>query len=241
MQTIFPKGQQIISQLPHSAGLTPNQKKKRRQKLSKLYKRKQNSAERSQLADVHPAEATPASPTFIAPTDSIAVDTAEGPDRRAEFSHSHGSVCAAPAGAAPDQPLLKRPRRASSQEDAGLATAYNLAAPSESAASADAGAAHREPSGATEPAPLILEGKNGKRVFVYGNYHRYYGYRLGQSFSMDPRLALFERSWFANKRCMDVGCNEGLVTLAIVTRFGSRSMVGVDIDEHLVKKACRQV
>lgn len=27
-----------------------------------------------------------------------------------------------------------------------------------------------------------------RRVFVYGNYHRYYGYRLGQAFSEDPRL-----------------------------------------------------
>jgi 7SK snRNA methylphosphate capping enzyme len=57
-------------------------------------------------------------------------------------------------------------------------------------------------------------------------------------FSEDPRLALLERSWFTGKRCMDVGCNEGLVTLGIAMKFGSRSMVGVDIDEHLIKRAC---
>ena len=57
-----------------------------------------------------------------------------------------------------------------------------------------------------------------RRVYVYGNYHRYYGYRLGQAFGEDPRLALFERRWFANRRCLDVGCNEGVVTLALATR-----------------------
>ena len=81
-------------------------------------------------------------------------------------------------------------------------------------------------------------GPNGMRVFIHGNYHRYYGYRLGQAFSEDPRLGLLERNWFAGKRCMDVGCNEGLVTLGISMKFGARSMIGVDLDEHLIKRAC---
>lgn len=81
-------------------------------------------------------------------------------------------------------------------------------------------------------------GPNGQRVYIFGNYHRYYGYRLGQAFVEDPRLTLLERSWFAGKRCMDIGCNEGLITLALATRYGTRSMVGVDIDEHLIRRAC---
>ncbi|KAL4528871.1 hypothetical protein Ndes2437A_g03404 [Nannochloris sp. 'desiccata'] len=92
------------------------------------------------------------------------------------------------------------------------------------------------------PAPSLdlvaPTGPNGTRVYLHGNYHRYYGYRLGQEFSEDPRLALLERPWFSSKRCMDVGCNEGLVTLGIAMKFGSRSMIGVDIDEHLIKRAC---
>jgi len=92
------------------------------------------------------------------------------------------------------------------------------------------------------PAPpldvVAPTGPNGMRVYLHGNYHRYYGYRLGQEFSEDPRLALLERPWFSGKRCMDVGCNEGLVTLGIAMKFGSRSMIGVDIDEHLIKRAC---
>lgn len=50
---------------------------------------------------------------------------------------------------------------------------------------------------------------------------------------------VFERRWFARRRCLDVGCNEGLLTLALATRFSPRSMLGVDIDSGLVGKACR--
>ena len=50
---------------------------------------------------------------------------------------------------------------------------------------------------------------------------------------------MFERKWFARRRCLDVGCNEGLVTLALAQKYHPRSMMGVDIDAALVAKACR--
>lgn len=94
-----------------------------------------------------------------------------------------------------------------------------------------------------------------RRTYVHGNYHRYYGYRFfgtlpagepdnaaaaqDQQQPEDPRLAAFERKWFARRRCLDVGCNEGVVTLALVQRFCTRSMLGVDIDGVLVAKANR--
>ncbi|KAI7835533.1 hypothetical protein COHA_010579, partial [Chlorella ohadii] len=97
-----------------------------------------------------------------------------------------------------------------------------------------------------------------QQPYVHGNYHRYYGYRYfsngaGSSASAssggpeqgwqfeDPRLAVFERRWFARRRCLDVGCNEGLLTLALAARFGPRSMLGVDIDSGLIGKACRHL
>lgn len=73
------------------------------------------------------------------------------------------------------------------------------------------------------PAPVgPMPGKKGGPTFIYGNYHRYYGYRIGREFSEDPRLALFDREWFTGRRCLDVGCNEGLVTLGVAAKFHTR-------------------
>ncbi|GAQ79636.1 hypothetical protein KFL_000340380 [Klebsormidium nitens] len=76
-----------------------------------------------------------------------------------------------------------------------------------------------------------------KKVFPYGNYNRYYGYRFAKTLSEDPRLSLFQKEWFQGKACLDVGCNEGYVTIAVAQKFECGSMVGVDIDGSLVAKA----
>lgn len=55
----------------------------------------------------------------------------------------------------------------------------------------------------------------------------------------DPRLGLMRRSWFEGKKCLDVGCNEGHLTIAIVRSFRPRRMVGIDIDSYLVQLAKR--
>lgn len=55
----------------------------------------------------------------------------------------------------------------------------------------------------------------------------------------DPRLGLLRRSWFEGKKCLDVGCNEGHLTIAIVRSFRPRRMVGIDIDSYLVQLAKR--
>lgn len=81
--------------------------------------------------------------------------------------------------------------------------------------------------------------KRQKRIFIHGNYNRYYGYRLGSQLEEDPRLQVLDRRWFHGKRCLDIGCNEGVITLAAVQRFAPLSMLGVDIDESLIKTACR--
>lgn len=31
----------------------------------------------------------------------------------------------------------------------------------------------------------------------------------------DPRLAVFKKEWFEGKDCLDIGCNQGIVTIAI--------------------------
>ena len=52
---------------------------------------------------------------------------------------------------------------------------------------------------------------NAKRQYAYvstGSYHDYYK----RNVDGHNRLDYFEKEWFTNKRCLDVGCNEGLLT-----------------------------
>ncbi len=58
-------------------------------------------------------------------------------------------------------------------------------------------------------------------------------------FDDDARLALLDAAWFAGRHMLDVGCNEGLVTLAAAAKWGCASATGVDIDPVLIGKACR--
>ena len=104
--------------------------------------------------------------------------------------------------------------------------------------------------------------------FRYGNYHRcsfnnsaplhpmscknarlshslilcrYYGYRVTQDFEEDPRLQHLDQQWFAGKSMIDIGCNDGLLTMSLACKFGCQSVMGVDIDSQLISKACRSL
>lgn len=44
-------------------------------------------------------------------------------------------------------------------------------------------------------------------------------------------------AWLKGARVLDIGCNEGLVTLAIAAQHGARSVKGVDLDAGLVRRA----
>ncbi|KAG8387535.1 hypothetical protein BUALT_Bualt02G0031100 [Buddleja alternifolia] len=55
-------------------------------------------------------------------------------------------------------------------------------------------------------------------------------YQVGQDLEEDPRLKVMKREWFEGKDCLDIGCNSGLITIAIAKKFGCRSILGVDID-----------
>lgn len=79
--------------------------------------------------------------------------------------------------------------------------------------------------------------KNRKEVAVFGNYRNYYGYRVGQDLDEDPRLKVMKREWFERKDCLDIGCNSGLITMAIAKKFGCQSILGVDIDGARIEDA----
>nr|XP_010924565.2 probable RNA methyltransferase At5g51130 [Elaeis guineensis] len=76
-----------------------------------------------------------------------------------------------------------------------------------------------------------------KQVFIYGNYKNYYGYRIDRNQKEDPRLAVMRREWFEGKDCLDIGCNQGLITIEIAKKFFCRSILGIDIDAGLIEAA----
>lgn len=73
-----------------------------------------------------------------------------------------------------------------------------------------------------------------KPKFQYGNYNRYYGYRLEGS---DPRFRFFDPDWFRGKDVLDIGCNVGEVTMSIARDMAPKSIFGLDIDNMLISKA----
>lgn len=77
--------------------------------------------------------------------------------------------------------------------------------------------------------------RNTDKTYRYGNYDRYYGYRVGASME-DHRLAAMREEWFRGKRVCDVGCNDGLFSLSLARAFSPRSMLCVDIDADLVDR-----
>ncbi|ORZ03311.1 Bicoid-interacting protein 3-domain-containing protein [Syncephalastrum racemosum] len=77
---------------------------------------------------------------------------------------------------------------------------------------------------------------------LYGNYRGYYRSRRGEhQGTLDPRLTGLGderlRDLFRNKRVLDIGCNEGKVSLDIAITQHPSYILGVDLDDILVHKA----
>ncbi|MFH4977327.1 hypothetical protein AB6A40_004036 [Gnathostoma spinigerum] len=86
----------------------------------------------------------------------------------------------------------------------------------------------------------IKKAKMNER-FRFGNFDRYYGCRLETGCSRDPRLVVMKKEWFEMKSVLDIGCNAGYVTLSIAKDFEPRRIVGIDIDDHLVGVARKNI
>eukprot|EP00188_Purpureofilum_apyrenoidigerum_P005914 Plantae.Rhodophyta-Purpureofilum_apyrenoidigerum.ctg830.p1 GENE.Plantae.Rhodophyta-Purpureofilum_apyrenoidigerum.ctg830~~Plantae.Rhodophyta-Purpureofilum_apyrenoidigerum.ctg830.p1 ORF type:complete len:322 (-),score=79.55 Plantae.Rhodophyta-Purpureofilum_apyrenoidigerum.ctg830:540-1505(-) len=72
---------------------------------------------------------------------------------------------------------------------------------------------------------------------LFGNYEGYRKRRTGGIEEVDDRIDLFKREWFEGKDVVDLGCNEGAMTLAVARRFAPKNVLGVDIDDGLIRKA----
>lgn len=43
--------------------------------------------------------------------------------------------------------------------------------------------------------------------------------QIGQDLEEDPRLKAMKKEWFEGKDCLDIGCNSGVITIAIGKSF----------------------
>ncbi|KAH8977660.1 hypothetical protein EDB86DRAFT_2817124, partial [Lactarius hatsudake] len=78
---------------------------------------------------------------------------------------------------------------------------------------------------------------------THGNYYNYHGYRYHRPGGHDSHLALLPHDLLTDARVLDVGCNGGWVSCKIGASFTSFSIVrvvGVDIDDALVRTAWRR-
>jgi 7SK snRNA methylphosphate capping enzyme len=64
------------------------------------------------------------------------------------------------------------------------------------------------------PVTLVRE----HEPFRFGNYKKYYTLRYEKRWN-DPRLSVLSKEYFHNKRVLDIGCNDGTLTLLIAMRY----------------------
>ncbi|KAL7676092.1 hypothetical protein ACOME3_002348 [Neoechinorhynchus agilis] len=81
--------------------------------------------------------------------------------------------------------------------------------------------------------PKSVNKKRNK--YEFGNYPRYYGYRNEKQ--EDPRLRVFNSEIFEDKDVLDIGCNSGLLTIAIAKIYKPRCITGIDMDRKLISMA----
>lgn len=95
---------------------------------------------------------------------------------------------------------------------------------------------------ATQNGSSKTNGAKPKTKFIYGNYNGYYGYRLEKNIE-DVRLTALTNyaDLFNGKELLDIGCNDGSLTIALAKRLSINFIVGIDIDAKLIARARNNV
>lgn len=68
----------------------------------------------------------------------------------------------------------------------------------------------------------------------HGNYKAYYRKR---GFDTSERISSFDVEWFRGNKCIDIGCNEGAVTLQMAQTFHPDHIIGIDLDPRMIDAA----
>lgn len=72
--------------------------------------------------------------------------------------------------------------------------------------------------------------------FNFGNFERFY-YNKFLSIFNDERMKYFDMEMFKDKKCLDIGCNNGILTILIALNFQPKKIEGIDIEFKMIKKA----
>jgi len=75
---------------------------------------------------------------------------------------------------------------------------------------------------------------------LFGNYTGYYKKRLLNYWS-DPRIDLIKEKYIKDKKCLDIGCNEGQFTILLAKKYKPLQIIGCDIDFSLIFKAVQNL
>ena len=59
--------------------------------------------------------------------------------------------------------------------------------------------------------------------------------------AIDARLERMPSHFFEGKDVVDIGCNEGVISLSLACKFAPKSMLGIDIDGALIGRARRNL
>lgn len=137
-------------------------------------------------------------------------------------------------------PVIISKKRTFDQLDEGLPS--NSEVPLKIAKTSDSLCITSKHENATNPKSNVgnkkckVEKSAHSKVFKFGNYNRYYGYRNPER-DEDKRLALMDLDWFSGKDVLDIGCNIGNITLDIAKKYCPNRIVGIDIDRNLIFNA----
>lgn len=78
------------------------------------------------------------------------------------------------------------------------------------------------------------------KEYIFGNYPSFYYKRYLEAIKeKDEKLSILKPEWFEGKNVLDLGCNEGVLTLLIAEHFKPKSIEGIDIDYRLIKNAIK--
>ncbi|CAD5229631.1 unnamed protein product [Bursaphelenchus okinawaensis] len=91
----------------------------------------------------------------------------------------------------------------------------------------------------TDEAERKIHRRNMKRRYKYGNFN--YFHRTLHPFYTDGRTTFMCEDWFTGKNVLDIGCNAGNLTLSIAREFEPSSILGIDIDPHLIAAARKNI